>query len=335
MIVLAFFLFWRVSNPNEDAMWLWGMSLVCEIWFAFSWLLDQLPKLCPVNRVADLDVLKEKFETPGPGNPTGKSDLPGIDVFVSTADPEKEPPLVTANTILSILAADYPVEKLSCYVSDDGGALLTFEAMAEAASFANLWVPFCRKHEIEPRNPESYFSLKRDPYKKKVRPDFVRDRRRVKREYDEFKVRINGLSESIRRRSDAYNSQEELKAMKRWKENDDDEPMDTLKIPRATWMADGTHWPGTWTAPAPQNTRSDHASIIQVRSPVLKLPFYHTNSSFLLSNINRHKHLYISHQILLAIWSVIFLDPEAKSIGIVLLEFRGKCISCPAWYLVT
>lgn len=264
MIVLAFFLFWRVSNPNEDAMWLWGMSLVCEIWFAFSWLLDQLPKLCPVNRVADLDVLKEKFETPGPGNPTGKSDLPGIDVFVSTADPEKEPPLVTANTILSILAADYPVEKLSCYVSDDGGALLTFEAMAEAASFANLWVPFCRKHEIEPRNPESYFSLKRDPYKKKVRPDFVRDRRRVKREYDEFKVRINGLSESIRRRSDAYNSQEELKAMKRWKEKDDDEPMDTLKIPRATWMADGTHWPGTWTAPAPENTRSDHASIIQV-----------------------------------------------------------------------
>ncbi|KAL9268219.1 26S proteasome regulatory subunit 7-like protein [Drosera capensis] len=38
----------------------------------------------------------------------------------------------------TILAADYPVEKLSCYVSDDGGALLTFEAMAEAASFENL-----------------------------------------------------------------------------------------------------------------------------------------------------------------------------------------------------
>ncbi|KAL6985694.1 hypothetical protein U1Q18_019074 [Sarracenia purpurea var. burkii] len=34
--------------------------------------------------------------------------------------------------------------------------------MAEAASFANLWVPFCRKHDIEPRNPGSYFSLKRD-----------------------------------------------------------------------------------------------------------------------------------------------------------------------------
>ncbi|KAJ6705915.1 CELLULOSE SYNTHASE-LIKE PROTEIN [Salix purpurea] len=263
MIVLALFLHWRVSNPNEDARWLWSMSTICEIWFAFSWLLDQLPKLCPINRVTDLDVLREKFETPSPSNPTGKSDLPGIDIFVSTADPEKEPPLVTANTVLSVLAADYPFEKLSCYVSDDGGALLTFEAMAEAASFASLWVPFCRKHEIEPRNPESYFNLRRDPYKNKIRPVFVRDRRRVKREYDEFKVRINNLSDSIRRRSDAYNTQEELKAMKRWKEKVDDEPMDRLKIPKATWMADGTHWPGTWTVPAPEHTRGDHAVMLQ------------------------------------------------------------------------
>lgn len=238
--------------------------MVCEIWFGVSWLLDQLPKLCPINRATDLDALKMKFETPLPTNPTGKSDLPGIDIFVSTADPEKEPPLVTANTILSILAADYPVEKLACYVSDDGGALLTFEAMAEAASFANLWVPFCRKHEIEPRNPESYFSLKRDPYKNKVRQDFVRDRRRVKREYDEFKVRINGLSNSIRRRSDAYNACEELKAAKLQKKNESGEGVEILKIPKATWMADGTHWPGTWTVPAAEHSRGDHASIIQV-----------------------------------------------------------------------
>ncbi|XP_068669723.1 cellulose synthase-like protein D3 [Aristolochia californica] len=261
---LGLFLAWRVTHKNEDAIWLWAMSVVCEIWFAFSWLLDQLPKFCPVNRSTDLAVLKEKFETPSPINPIGKSDLPGIDVFVSTADPEKEPPLVTANTILSILAADYPVEKLACYVSDDGGALLTFEAMAEAASFANLWVPFCRKHNIEPRSPESYFHLKRDPYKNKVRPDFVRDRRRVKREYDEFKVRINGLPDSIRRRSDAYNAREEIKAMKLQKQNAGDEPVKPVKVPKATWMADGTHWPGTWLVPGPEHSKGDHAGIIQV-----------------------------------------------------------------------
>ncbi|MBA0827283.1 hypothetical protein Goarm_012070 [Gossypium armourianum] len=230
VVVLGLFLAWRVTNPNKDAIWLWGMSVVCEIWFAFSWLLDQLPKLCPINRATDLNVLKEKFETPSPSNPTGKSDLPGIDVFVSTADPEKEPPLVTANTILSILAANYPVEKLACYVSDDGGALLTFEAMAEAASFANVWVPFCRKHDIEPRNPESYFNLKRDPYKNKVKPDFVKDRRRVKREYDEFKVRTNGLPDSIRRRSDAFHAREEIKAMKLQRQNRGDEPIDSVML---------------------------------------------------------------------------------------------------------
>ncbi|KAL8141745.1 hypothetical protein V2J09_014777 [Rumex salicifolius] len=265
LAVLCLFLMWRITHPNNDAIWLWFMSIICEVWFAFSWVLDQLPKLNPVNRAVDLNVLKEKFETPGPNNPTGKSDLPGMDVFVSTADPEKEPPLVTANTILSILAAEYPVEKLACYVSDDGGALLTFEAMAEAASFANLWVPFCRKHKIEPRNPDSYFSLKRDPYKNKVKPDFVKDRRRIKREFDEFKVRINGLPEAIRRRSEAYNTREEMTTMKMQREQaGGDMPAEPVKVAKATWMADGTHWPGTWLQPSSEHTKGDHAGIIQV-----------------------------------------------------------------------
>lgn len=138
LISLFFFLGWRVTNPNEDAKWLWGMSVVCEIWFAFSWLLDILPKFNPINRASDLAALRDKFEQPYQTNAPGRSDLPGVDVFVSTADPEKEPPLVTANTILSIMACDYPVDKLSCYISDDGGAILTFEAMAEAVKFAEV-----------------------------------------------------------------------------------------------------------------------------------------------------------------------------------------------------
>nr|KYP50973.1 Cellulose synthase-like protein D5 [Cajanus cajan] len=259
---LGLFLTWRIRHPNHEAIWLWAMSITCELWFAFSWLLDQLPKLCPVNRVTDLSVLKERFESPNLRNPKGRSDLPGIDVFVSTADPEKEPPLVTANTILSILAVDYPVEKVACYLSDDGGALLTFEALAETASFARIWVPFCRKHQIEPRNPEAYFGQKRDFLKNKVRLDFVRERRRVKREYDEFKVRINSLPESIRRRSDAYNAHEELRAKKKQMEagSNVSEP---IKVPKATWMSDGSHWPGTWASAEQDHSRGDHAGIIQ------------------------------------------------------------------------
>ncbi|XP_010461034.1 PREDICTED: putative cellulose synthase-like protein D6 [Camelina sativa] len=272
VVSLGLFLTWRIRNPNNKAIWLWLLSVICEIWFAFSWLLDQIPKLFPVNHGTDIEALKETFEPSSePDKPTEKSDLPGIDVFVSTADAEKEPPLVTANTILSILSVDYPVQKLSCYLSDDGGSLLTFEAMAEAASFAKTWVPFCRKHNIEPRNPESYFGLKRDPYKGMVRHDFVRDRRYVKRGYEEFKVRVNALSHSIRRRSDAFNSKEEMKALEKWKhwkirveEDQFKEPRPALVAPKATWMSDGTHWPGTWAVPCPHHSRGDHASVIQV-----------------------------------------------------------------------
>eukprot|EP00249_Psilotum_nudum_P020864 c27878_g5_i1 orf=196-3198(+) len=263
LAALVLFLMWRIRHPNKEAMWLWGMSIVCEIWFAFSWILDQLPKLVPVNRTTDLKVLKERFEMPSLENPRGRSDLPGVDVFVSTADPEKEPPLVTANTILSILAVDYPVEKLACYLSDDCGSLLTFEALAEAASFARNWVPFCRKHNIEPRNPESYFQSKGDPTKNKVRADFVRDRRRMKRDYDEFKVRINGLPDSIRRRSEAYNAHEEIRA-KRTEIESGGKANEPVNVPKATWMTDATHWPGTWTTLDTEHSRGDHAGIIQV-----------------------------------------------------------------------
>ena len=272
LVVLGFFLHWRIMNPNDDARWLWGMSIVCEIWFAFSWILDIIPKLSPINRSTDLEVLRDKFDMPSPSNPTGRSDLPGVDLFVSTADPDKEPPLVTANTILSILSVDYPVEKVACYISDDGGALLTFEAMAEAASFAGLWVPFCRKHNIEPRNPETYFSLKVDPTKNKSRPDFVKDRRKVKREYDEFKVRINGLPDSIRRRSDAFNAREEMKMLKHMRESGGD-PLEPIRVSKATWMADGTHWPGTWSSPAAEHSKGDHAGILQVLENFVRFVF--------------------------------------------------------------
>ncbi|KAI5436216.1 hypothetical protein KIW84_022617 [Lathyrus oleraceus] len=40
------------------------------------------------------------------------SQLALIDVFVSTENPLKKPPLTTANTVLSILSVDYPVDKV-------------------------------------------------------------------------------------------------------------------------------------------------------------------------------------------------------------------------------
>ena len=181
--------------------------------------------------------------------------MAAVDIFVSTVDPLKEPPLVTANTVLSILAVDYPVDKVSCYVSDDGSAMLTFEALSETSEFARKWVPFCKKYTIEPRAPEWYFTQKIDYLKDKVQPSFVKDRRAMKvkisinfshsfslqkffllmslisyvfqREYEEFKVRVNGLVAKAQ------------------------------KVPEEGWiMQDGTPWPGN-------NTR-DHPGMIQV-----------------------------------------------------------------------
>ncbi|KAH0937055.1 hypothetical protein HID58_004516 [Brassica napus] len=222
LVILAVFLRYRLLNPVHDALGLWLTSVICEIWFAVSWILDQFPKWFPIDRETYLDRLSLRYEREGEPNM-----LAPVDVFVSTVDPMKEPPLVTSNTVLSILAMDYPVEKISCYVSDDGASMLTFDSLAETAEFARKWVPFCKKFSIEPRAPEMYFTLKIDYLKDKVQPTFVKERRAMKREYEEFKVRINALVAKA------------------------------SKVPLEGWiMPDGTPWPG--------NNTKDHPGMIQV-----------------------------------------------------------------------
>ncbi|RWW57159.1 hypothetical protein BHE74_00036060 [Ensete ventricosum] len=175
LVVVGFFFHYRITNPASDAYPLWLISVICEIWFALSWILDQFPKWLPIERETYLDRLSLRYEKEGQ-----PSQLSPIDIFVSTVDPMKEPPLITANTVLSILAVDYPVEKVSCYVSDDGAAMLTFEALSETSEFAKKWVPFCKKFNIEPRAPEWYFQQKMDYLKDKVHPSFIKERRAMK-----------------------------------------------------------------------------------------------------------------------------------------------------------
>ncbi|VAI42738.1 unnamed protein product [Triticum turgidum subsp. durum] len=57
LIILCFFFQYRVSHPVRDAYGLWLVSVICEIWFALSWLLDQFPKWYPINRETYLDRL--------------------------------------------------------------------------------------------------------------------------------------------------------------------------------------------------------------------------------------------------------------------------------------
>ncbi|MCD7471811.1 Cellulose synthase A catalytic subunit 1 [Datura stramonium] len=57
LIILGFFFNDRLTHPVNDAYPLWLVSVICEVWFALSWLLDQFPKWAPVNRETYLDRL--------------------------------------------------------------------------------------------------------------------------------------------------------------------------------------------------------------------------------------------------------------------------------------
>ncbi|PAN14387.1 hypothetical protein PAHAL_2G405500 [Panicum hallii] len=238
LIAVLLFFAWRIRHNKSDIMWFWTMSIVGDVWFGFSWLLNQLPKFNPVKTIPDLAALRRHFDLAD-----GTSRLPGIDVFVTTADPIDEPILYTMNCVLSILAVDYPVDRLACYLSDDSGALVLYEALVEVGKFAPLWVPFCRKYCVEPRAPESYFDMVAPPQAGRASQEFLNDYRRVQMEYDEFKVRLDKLPDAIRKRSDMYNS---------------------MRTAKATWMANGTQWPGTWIDPTENHRKGHHAPIAKV-----------------------------------------------------------------------
>ena len=61
LIILGLFFHYRITNPVDSAFGLWLTSVICEIWFAFSWVLDQFPKWNPVNREAFIDRLSARY----------------------------------------------------------------------------------------------------------------------------------------------------------------------------------------------------------------------------------------------------------------------------------
>ncbi|XP_057965658.1 probable cellulose synthase A catalytic subunit 8 [UDP-forming] isoform X2 [Malania oleifera] len=67
------------------------------------------------------------------------------------------------------------------------------ETLSQTCEFARKWVPFCKKFNIEPRCPEIYFSGKVDNLKYNISPTFCKQRRSMKRHYEEFKIGLNGL----------------------------------------------------------------------------------------------------------------------------------------------
>ncbi|XP_020691910.1 cellulose synthase-like protein G3 [Dendrobium catenatum] len=124
------------------------LLLLADVFLAFLWLLSQGFRWRPVRRWEFPELLSKV---------TASKDFPALDVFICTTDPYKEPPVGVASTALSALAFDYPSDRLSVYVSDDGGSDLTLFAFFEAAKFARCWLPFCRENGVMERSPEAYF----------------------------------------------------------------------------------------------------------------------------------------------------------------------------------
>ncbi|KAF3955668.1 hypothetical protein CMV_019135 [Castanea mollissima] len=146
ILFLLYYRTTRLFHGKNVPTLAWSLISTSELILTIIWILIQAFRWCPVSRSAI------------PENIPGGIELPGLDVFVCTLDPKKEPTIEVMNTVLSALALDYPPEKLSVYLSDDGGSYITLYAIKEACSFAKSWLPFCKKYGIKSRCPGSYFS---------------------------------------------------------------------------------------------------------------------------------------------------------------------------------
>lgn len=153
-VAILFMLYYRlIINLKEiqiSFLPFWFLIFASELILSFLWILNSAHLFSPVSRSVF------------PENLPPDDELPAIDVFVCTADPIKEPALGVMNTVLSAMAIDYPPEKVSVYLSDDGGSVSTLSAVREAWRFGQVWVPFCREFGVKRICPESFFQADDD-----------------------------------------------------------------------------------------------------------------------------------------------------------------------------
>ncbi|XP_050218555.1 cellulose synthase-like protein E1 [Mercurialis annua] len=137
-----------IPSEGEDGRWVWFGLLGADLWFGFYWLISLVFRWQPVYRLPYKDRLNCRYG----------DELPGVDIFVCTADPIIEPPIMVMNTVLSVMTYDCPSKKISVYLSDDGGSILTFYALLQASEFARFWIPYSKKFNVGPRSPAAYFA---------------------------------------------------------------------------------------------------------------------------------------------------------------------------------
>ncbi|XP_004506254.1 cellulose synthase-like protein H1 isoform X2 [Cicer arietinum] len=182
LILLLLLLGYRIISINNYSFH-WFVALICELWFTLSWVFTISTQWNPALIKTYPHLLLQSVQ-----------ELPPVDLFVTTADDELEPPIITMNTVLSLLALDYPSHKLACYVSDDGCSPLIFYALQESSKFAKHWVPFCKKYKIQVRAPFRYFC---DDECTTNNEEFNHEWLRMKRMYENLSHKIEVDPKSI------------------------------------------------------------------------------------------------------------------------------------------
>ncbi|KAF5479078.1 hypothetical protein F2P56_005582 [Juglans regia] len=192
-VVVGICLIWvyRLSHlprsAHDQGRWAWIGLFLADVCFSLFWIFTQSVRCNVVYRYPFKDRLSHRYE----------EKLPGVDIMVCTADPKMEPPTMVINTVLSAMSYNYPPEKLSVYISDDGGSELTFYALLEASTFSKHWIPFCKKFRVEPRSPAAYFanhlaSNSQHDLSINIVPEWLA----IKKLYEEMKNRIDSTVET-------------------------------------------------------------------------------------------------------------------------------------------
>ncbi|KAF3973686.1 hypothetical protein CMV_002921 [Castanea mollissima] len=171
----------HIPRAGEQGRWAWIGMFMAELCFGLYWILTQSCRFKVVYNHPFKERLSNRY----------KDKLPSVDIFVCTADPKMEPPTMVINTVLSTMSYNYPPEKLSVYLSDDGGSDLTFYALIEASNFSKHWIPFCKKFNVEPRSPGAYFSQQIDVHDIKYAQEWFA----IKKLYKEMESRIDSAVE--------------------------------------------------------------------------------------------------------------------------------------------
>ncbi|KAL1220452.1 Cellulose synthase-like protein B3 [Cardamine amara subsp. amara] len=168
-------LLYRVVYFNQNDT-VWVVAFLCESCFSFVWFLITCTKWSPAAYKSYPERLDERVH-----------ELPSVDMFVTTADPVREPQILVVNTVLSLLAVNYPANKLACYVSDDGCSALTYFSLKEASKLAKIWVPFCKKYNVRVRAPFRYFL---NPLDVTEDSEFSKDWEIAKKEYEKLSQKV-------------------------------------------------------------------------------------------------------------------------------------------------